>query len=308
MKNLKYSLFAILAMLLPASAMAQEEASAKSYSTEELALFLLAGVILLVCILLLSMAGSIYSLVGAMGKAKRMAKAKAEGKEIEPEVSLTFGQWFWQKFNAAKPDKEVMLDHNYDGIRELDNDLPPWWKYGFYLSIIFALVYAYMHFTGKADDSITEYKAELAQAEIVKAAYLKRQAMSIDEKSVTALPEGDAGIANGKKIYMDNCRACHGDLGQGGVGPNLTDEYWIHGGDIKDIFRIVKYGVTEKGMLAWQSQLSPKEMQEVSSYILTLQGTNPPNAKEPQGEKQETQELPDASEEEQQEEEETTEI
>ena len=95
----------------------------------------------------------------------------------------------------------------------------------------------------------------------------------------------ESDLASGKKIYTMHCVACHGTLGEGGVGPNFADEYWIHGGSIKDLFKVIKYGVPEKGMISWQTQLRPREMQEVSSYILQFQGTNPPNAKAPQGEK-----------------------
>ena len=76
---------------------------------------------------------------------------------------------------------------------------------------------------------------------------------------------------------------CHGQKGEGLVGPNFADEYWIHGGGIKNVFKVIKYGVPDKGMIAWQAQLKPADMQKVGSYILTLQGTNPPNPKAPQG-------------------------
>jgi cytochrome c oxidase cbb3-type subunit 3 len=105
----------------------------------------------------------------------------------------------------------------------------------------------------------------------------------IDENSVElSLDAGD--IASGKEIFITKCAACHGQQGEGGVGPNFADKYWIHGGDINSLFKTIKYGVPSKGMISWQSQLSPKEMQQVSSFIITLEGTNPPNQKEPQGE------------------------
>ncbi|MCX7729434.1 MAG: cytochrome c, partial [Bacteroidia bacterium] len=93
-----------------------------------------------------------------------------------------------------------------------------------------------------------------------------------------------AEINQGKEIFITNCITCHGKEAQGGAGPNLTDEYWLHGGGIKNIFKVIKYGVPAKGMIAWETQLSPKQIQQVASYILTLKGTNPPGAKEPQGE------------------------
>jgi cytochrome c oxidase cbb3-type subunit 3 len=122
-----------------------------------------------------------------------------------------------------------------------------------------------------------------AQAEEEVAEYLATRADLVDEKSVVTLTD-EAALDKGKTIFISYCAACHGTQGEGGVGPNMTDNYWIHGGDIKDLFRVVKYGVPEKGMISWKSQLSPVQMQQVSSYILTLVGTNPPNQKEPQGE------------------------
>jgi cytochrome c oxidase cbb3-type subunit 3 len=124
----------------------------------------------------------------------------------------------------------------------------------------------------------------MAIAAIQKEEYLKKMAALIDENNVGLYAKGDAGLESGKKIYADNCKSCHGAEGQGGVGPNLTDEYWLHGGSLSDIFKTVKYGVVEKGMISWKDQLSPKDIQDVANYILTLQGTNPANAKEPQGE------------------------
>ena len=176
------------------------------------------------------------------------------------------------------------MGHNYDGIRELDNNLPPWWKYGFYASIVFAVLYFgyYQMFSDWSSEQ--EYVAAMQEHKEVRAAYLARQVDMVNEESVTLLSDA-AGIAAGKTIFQANCVACHGaDGGGNAIGPNLTDQYWIHGGDIKDLFRTIKYGVPEKGMISWQAQLRPTEMQRVASYILTFQGTNPPNAKEPQGE------------------------
>jgi len=181
-------------------------------------------------------------------------------------------------------ESDILLDHNYDGIKELDNTLPPWWVWLFYITIIWAVVHmTYYVFTDWGPSSIEKYEMIKAQAEEDVAAYLASKADLVDEKSVVVLND-EAALDKGKTIFISYCAACHGQLGEGGVGPNMTDNYWIHGGDIKDLFRTVKYGVPEKGMISWKSQLSPVQMQQVSSYILTLVGTNPPNAKEPQGE------------------------
>lgn len=192
-----------------------------------------------------------------------------------------------ERLNASvsiEKEEEIMLDHEYDGIRELDNNLPPWWKYGFYVSIVFAFVYL-IHFhvlgTGKLQDA--EYRQEVTNDSIALVEYRKKAANLVDENNVTQLTDGSS-LASGKKIFLDNCAACHGKLGEGTVGPNLTDEYWLHGGSIQDIFRSVKYGWPEKGMKSWQQDLGAKQIHEISSYIKTLKGTNPPNAKEKQGE------------------------
>lgn len=178
---------------------------------------------------------------------------------------------------------EIMTDHDYDGIKELDNNLPPWWVWGFYMTIVFAFVYVYYyHISGSNWSSKSEYQVEMADAAAAKEAYMSQMANAIDESSVTFLT-AEADLSAGKEIFTNNCQACHGGAGEGGVGPNLTDDYWIHGGGIKEVFSTIKYGVPAKGMIAWETQLSPSQMQKVASYIKTLKGTNPPNAKEPQG-------------------------
>ncbi|MDZ4844702.1 MAG: cbb3-type cytochrome c oxidase N-terminal domain-containing protein [Chitinophagales bacterium] len=195
-----------------------------------------------------------------------------------------------QSLNESVPierEKEIEFAHQYDGIRELDNSLPPWWKYMFYLSMVFAVVYLYRyHISGSAPLSIDEYNQEMAEATIQKGAFLAKAANLVDETSVVAMTD-KSDLENGSKTFESLCVACHGTLGEGKatLGPNLTDEYWIHGGNIKDIFKTIKYGVQGKAMISWQDQISPKQMQEVSSYVLLLQGTNPPNAKEPEGAK-----------------------
>jgi cytochrome c oxidase cbb3-type subunit 3 len=195
-------------------------------------------------------------------------------------------KWLDRKLTDAVPldrESEVMTDHEYDGIRELDNNLPPWWIYGFYGTIIFAFVYLFdYHVFGTSPLQLEEYKTELAEAELEKGTRLMEVAASVDEETVTVLTDASS-LASGKDLYIGNCAACHGQGGEGLVGPNLTDVYWIHGGGIKNVFKTIKYGVPEKGMIAWQTQLNPESMQKVASYILTMQGTKPANPKDPQG-------------------------
>lgn len=206
-------------------------------------------------------------------------RKKAKASVVRPTLMEKLNQSV-----AIEKEADIMLDHNYDGIRELDNNLPPWWKYGFYLSIVFSVIYLFHYHvfrTGKLQ--IDEYEDQLLQAKYEMAEYRKKAANLVDENNATLLTD-NAAVSSGKAVFMTNCAACHGESGEGGVGPNLTDDYWLHGGDIKDVFKTVKYGYPDKGMKAWQQDLGARQIHEVSSYIKSLQGTNPPNAKEPQGE------------------------
>ena len=192
-----------------------------------------------------------------------------------------------EKINASvalEEEGEIMLDHNYDGIRELDNNLPPWWKYGFYLTIVVAFVYMInFHVTGTGMTQLQEYQNELAQGAKDVEEYRKKAANLVDENNVTQLTDASS-LLSGGNIYKENCAACHGQAGEGGVGPNLTDDYWVHNGSIKDVFRSIKFGWPESGMKSWQQDLGGKQIHEVASYIKSLRGTNPGGGKEKQGE------------------------
>lgn len=180
---------------------------------------------------------------------------------------------------------EIMMDHEYDGIRELDNNLPPWWVWMFYVTIIFAFVYMiWYHVLPYSENQHERYVAELLQAEEERQAYIALRGEMVDETNVHFIENAD-DLKAGRAIFMQHCQACHAADGGGGVGPNLTDDYWIHGGSINEIFAVIKYGVPTKGMISWQTQLRPKEIAQVSSFIKTLVGTEPANPKEPQGDK-----------------------
>jgi cytochrome c oxidase cbb3-type subunit III len=184
----------------------------------------------------------------------------------------------------VEKEQDILMHHEYDGIRELDNVLPPWWLWLFYGTIIWSVVYLFnVHVSGTWLHQADEYEQEMAQAKADVEAYLAKAAASVDENTVTLMADAN-DLAAGKNTFLTYCKACHGENGEGNaVGPNLTDAYWLHGGDIKSVFTTIKYGVVEKGMQSWKKDLKPAEMQQVSSYILTLQGTNPANAKAPQG-------------------------
>lgn len=177
---------------------------------------------------------------------------------------------------------KVLEGHEYDGIKELDNKLPKWWVGLFYITIIFALVYVLrFHILKTSPLQEEEYRIEMAAAE-QHAASVAEQAPG--ETTTTAGPMTDAtNLDAGKAVYDKNCAVCHLAEGQGLVGPNLTDAYWIHGGSYEDIINIINVGVIEKGMIAWKDMLTPTEVQQVASFIMNMQGTNPPNPKAPEG-------------------------
>lgn len=180
---------------------------------------------------------------------------------------------------AIEDEASILMDHEYDGIRELDNNLPPWWVWGFYITIFFAIIYLLNYHVFKTSDlQEVAYKKEMAQAQKDIDAYLKSQAMNVDETNVTKLDDATA-LAEGKNIFVTNCAVCHKENASGDIGPNLTDKFWIYGNDIKDVFKTVKNG-TPNGMPDHASKLNPIQLQQVSSFILSLK---PVAGKEPQG-------------------------
>lgn len=209
--------------------------------------------------------------------------------KTETEEPVTFKKWWSvvdsKLFTKAVPiekEEDILLDHDYDGIKELDNSLPPWWKYGFYLTLVLAVIYLlrfHVFKTGPTPEE--EYRTEMSMAAAQLEEYRKKSNDNVDEKTVTMADA--AGIEEGKKIFGQSCMACHGASGEGGVGPNLTDEYWLHGGTINDVFKTIKIGVPEKGMQAWEKTFSPSQIKNLSSFIKSIKGTKPANAKAPQG-------------------------
>ena len=271
---------------------------------------------------------------------------------------------------AANDKKDVLLDHEYDGIRELDNKLPPWWLYLFYISIIFSVIYMiHYHVAGTGDLSHSEYMKEVnpgwegekpglfsslfyrsplsksddltprrrTEIELLAAAEAKMAAQKGEfsaagvgfddlilaamevstpeelEKLKTAFPEiwqkhtgqtgvttspveekaplkeyqalkDDATLSAGKSIFITNCATCHGQSGEGGIGPNMTDDYYLHGAGMTNTVNVINNGVPAKGMISWRGILKEDQIVQVASYIQTLEGTNPPNPKAPQGE------------------------
>lgn len=180
--------------------------------------------------------------------------------------------------------RDKKLDHEYDGIEEYDNPLPPWWVWLFVLTVIWGFGYMYYyHVGGLGGSSYDEYASEIKQHdEQVFKASMAAAAKNIKQLPVEPLTDA-ASVAEGQDIFLKNCVSCHGQKGEGGVGPNLTDNYWIHGGKFADKVNTITNGVTTKGMIAWKAVLRQDQIIKVASFITTLKGTNPPNAKAPQG-------------------------
>ncbi len=199
----------------------------------------------------------------------------------------------WTKLLSLKPieeEEELLIPHAYDGIHELNNPIPRWFSILFYASIIAAAGYLYYYHIGNGPLQDEEYATEVEQAAAAKRAFLAKSAEKFDENSIKVDP---ALVESGKTIFNTNCIACHGEHGQGTVGPNLTDEFWLHGGSIADVFKTVKYGVPAKGMASWEKNMSSKNMAEVVNYIMSLKGSKPANPKAPQGEKYEEKSVKD---------------
>ena len=210
--------------------------------------------------------------------------------EVASTVSYKDREWFkklMQRLTKTEPienEANVLLHHDYDGIKELDNNLPPWWVYLFYGCIAFAAIYLVRFEIMGGDNQEMELKKELAQAKIDVAEYMKTAPDLMDEKTVTLLTD-PADLAIGKTIFTNNCAACHRADAGGQIGPNLTDDHWILGGGVKNIFHTITNGGRDgKGMIAWKGTLKPKEIQKVASYILSLKGSNPKDPKAPDGE------------------------
>lgn len=212
-----------------------------------------------------------------------------KAKEIEDNLPFTETQFYkgiMQKLTRTRKveeEGELLLHHNYDGIQELDNVLPPWWVYLFYATIVFSFIYLIRFHVLGHDDQKAEFDKEMAEAKIQVEEYKKTAPDLMDKEKVTLLTDAES-INAGKTIFQTNCIACHKADGGGAIGPNLTDKNWINGGGIKNVFNtIMEGGRAGKGMIAWKDQIKPTEIQKVASYVLSLQGTNPAGAKEPEG-------------------------
>lgn len=265
-------------LLMGPSAMAQEAVAEHVETIGGLSMsvfYIMIGILFIEMLVILALIINIRFLIQ-----KDKIRAVESSEKKLPTLAI-----LWNKINKFKPvekESEIELDHDYDGIRELDNRLPPWWLWGFYVSIMFAAVYLWRyHVAYSAPLSKEELEISIKKADAELQEYVAKKGDAVDENTVTF--STDAGdLAEGKKIFVAACVACHKADGGGLVGPNLTDDNWLHGGDAKSIFKTIKYGIN--AMPPWQASYSNKQIAQVTSYIRSLKGTNPPDAKAPEGE------------------------
>ena len=261
------------------------EASTSIWDDPMLTFYVVVGFIFMLAILVLLVAVYMLRVLNYMNQQAAQERAERLGIPYVPEP--TFWEKLWQQSNDFVPvEKEasITLDHNYDGIKELDNHLPPWWTGLFLGTIAFAIVYLlFYHVFNTLPSQQAEYDTEVAIAqEQLKKLQAANPVAAIDETNVEATTDALA-LAEGKQIFLNTCASCHRKDGGGDIGPNLTDDYWKHGGTVKDIFKTVRHGVQGTNMIAWEGVISPEKMKNVSSYVLTLRGTNPANPKKPEG-------------------------
>lgn len=212
------------------------------------------------------------------------AEQKAAAEKAKPSI--------WTKLMGLRPiseEKDIMMEHKFDGIAELDNPTPAWFMVLFYGTIIFAFGYMFSyHVFGFGKLQEEEYTMELQQAEADKIAFLQKPGSAgsqINENNIEQSTDKEV-LMKGAALFKTVCTPCHGEHAEGGVGPNLTDEYWLHGGTIKEVFKTIKYGVPDKGMVAWEKSMNAKQISAIANYVLSLKGSNPAGAKAPQGKKQ----------------------
>lgn len=289
--NKNITLLALALLASPMLANAQEAAAEVAPAVTQIGginssvFYFLSGIIILEIIIILVLLSIFYILLGT-----KKAKTTEAAKEKKPH-------WI-ERFNAAPSvkgitDEELSMGHDFDGIEELDNPTPPWWRWGFGISVVFAVVYLWIYeISGTGNNQYQELALHTQEAEAAVKEYLAKSANNVDETTVTYLTD-EGELAAGQAMFIQMCAACHANDGGGNeVGPNLTDKYWLHGGSIKDIFKTIKYGVPEKGMKSWKDDYSPKEIAQLASYVKSLIGTTPAQSKEPQGEIYEETEAP----------------
>ncbi|MFD2541850.1 cbb3-type cytochrome c oxidase N-terminal domain-containing protein [Lacinutrix gracilariae] len=262
-----------------------DSAGSKPAFIEQPIIMLFLLLVLVILIATEAIVGSMDNILYQSLDEEAKARYEASSKAKKPKFIIWLEETYI-KLLGAKPiqeEHEIILDHNYDGIKELDNNLPPWWVYSFYISIVFAAIYLLKFHVFNGENQYQELEQEYAQAKIDLEEYKKTAKDLVDFNTVEVLTDA-ADLANGKKIFETNCVACHKADGGGGIGPNLTDNHWILGGGIKNVFRtITEGGRNGKGMIAWKQSLKPSEINQVASYVLQFQGTTPAEPKAAEG-------------------------
>ncbi|HEY8510615.1 MAG TPA: cbb3-type cytochrome c oxidase N-terminal domain-containing protein [Cyclobacteriaceae bacterium] len=275
---MKRSILNLTALFISTSAFAQGQTISKT----ELLVYVVAGMVLITLFAVIATAFYVFRVVNLLTEQAARERAERLGVTYVKEPSL----WhrISQKLTRATPvekEEAILLDHSYDGIRELDNHLPPWWKWLFYGTIVWGVIYLIVyHVMGLLPLSEAEYLAEVERVQAMRAT---REVVEIDEASLVYTPDAEI-ISRGQSIFTSNCASCHRNDGGGGIGPNLTDDYWLHGGSLQNIFATIKNGVPDKGMISWAPILKPEEIRDASFYIMSIRGTNVAGGKEPQGE------------------------
>lgn len=278
------------AMLLSVSAMSQDAGQATQgfWNDPLLPFYLTTAAVAALLALVMVVAIYVIRVLNLLTAEAVRQNALQTGNVYSPRPS--WWKRFVQRMNASVPvaqEKDIELDHDYDGIRELDNHLPPWWKWLFYGTIGWAVIYLVVfHITDTLPLSQEEYLHELAVAEEQEKRYQASQPKAVIDENALVYSDDPVILEKGKSVFMNNnCAGCHRvDGGGNTIGPNLTDAYWLHGGAIRDIFLTIKNGVVEKGMPAWGKAMSAQDVRDVTFFVVSLQGTNPPDAKSPQGE------------------------
>jgi cytochrome c oxidase cbb3-type subunit III len=249
-------------------------------------LFAISGLMIVVIALIMAVVISMIRVLNMFSE--KAAEERAERLGIAYKVQPSWWNRMWNSMNATVPldeEKNIELDHNFDGIKELDNHLPPWWKWLFYGTIAWSIVYIIIfHFTDSLPLSDEEYQNEVAMASEQRRQFIAAQPKAQIDESTLTYSNDKAIIQKGKDLYLINCSPCHKDNGGGGIGPNLTDDYWLHGGDVKDIYATIKNGVPEKGMVSWASVMGPEQIRNVTFFVMSIHGSNPSGAKAAQGE------------------------
>ena len=247
--------------------------------------------VLLFLLLVLLIIIAIEAIIGAMENILYQSldeegKARYEASKVKTPKFFIWIKKMYLKLLGSRPieeEHEIILDHNYDGIKELNNDLPPWWLYGFYATIIFGAIYLLRYHVFNGQNQYDELEIEYAEANAAIEEYNKTAKDRVDFNSVELLTDASS-LASGKQIFETTCVACHKADGGGGIGPNLTDKHWILGGGIKNVFKTITEGGRDgKGMIAWKQTYKPSEIAQVASYVLSLQGTTPTEPKAPEG-------------------------